>query len=106
MKLKRVTVQELREIYKNNKGAPCKRYLEISHYCNVPLIVKKRQKTILTLSWFLKDTEDDFELIYKASTNDYCNLNKYEEGESYISDIYVFDEQIHEIYKGNLNFKR
>jgi len=106
MKLKRVTAQELRQIYKKNKGDPCKRYLGISHYCNIPLIIKRLRKTTLTLSWFLNDTGDDFELIYKASTNDYCNLNKYEEGESYISDIYVFDEQIHEIYKGNLNFKK
>lgn len=106
MKLRRVTAQELREIYKNNKGDTCKRYLGISHYCNVPLIIKKQRKNILTMSWFLKDTEDDFELIYKASTNDYCNLNMYKQSKSFITDIYVFDEEINEIYKGNLNCKK
>ncbi|CAL7878267.1 hypothetical protein FUSNEC_GEN_10705_08290 [Fusobacterium necrophorum subsp. funduliforme] len=54
MKLKRVTVQELREIYKNNKGAPCKRYLEISHYCNVPLIVKKTSKNYTNIELVFK----------------------------------------------------
>lgn len=102
MQLRRVTAQELREIYNSNKGAKCKRYLGISHYCNVPLIVKREKRyTVFTLSWFLKDDGNYFELIDNASKNDYCNLKMYEIGESYVTDIYVFDEKIDKFYRGN-----
>lgn len=89
-KLKRVTKDELWKIYKENIGKKCK-YSDISHYCNVPIILMKNGGKLERRSdkWGINFKD---ELIHNFEENDYVDLNFYEQGKSFCCDIYILEE--------------
>jgi hypothetical protein len=75
--LKRQSKDELWTIYKENIGKKCP-YIDVNHYCTVPLLIIKQGKEIVTQKWGINFKE-----------NDYVDLNLYENGKSFCSDIYI-----------------
>lgn len=83
--LKRQSKDELWTIYKKNIGKKC-HYIDVNHYCTVPLLIIKQEKEIVTQKWGINFKD---ELILNFKENDYVNLNLYEQGKSFCSDIYL-----------------
>ena len=51
--LKRMTKDELWTIYKKNIGKKC-HYIDVNHYCTVPLLIIKQGKEIVTQKYLIK----------------------------------------------------
>lgn len=83
--LKRMSKDELWTIYKENIGKKCL-YIDVNHYCIVPLLIIKQGKEIVTQKWGINFKD---ELILNFKENDYVDLNLYETGKSFCSDIYL-----------------
>lgn len=83
--LKRMSKDELWTIYKENIGKKC-HYIDVNHYCTVPLLIIKQEKEIVTQKWGINFKD---ELILNFKENDYVDLNLYENGKSFCSDIYL-----------------
>ena len=82
--LKRQSKGELWTIYKNNIGKKC-HYIDVNHYCTIPLLIIKQGKEIVTQKWGINFKD---ELILNKE-NDYVDLNLYEQGKSFCSAIYL-----------------
>ena len=83
--LKRMSKDELWSIYKENIGKKC-HYIDVNHYCTVPLLIIKQGKEIVTQKWGINFKD---ELIFNFKENDYVDLNLYENGKSFCSNIYL-----------------
>lgn len=83
--LKRQSKDELWTIYKENIGKKCP-YIDVNHYCTVPLLIIKQGKEIVTQKWGINFKD---ELIFNFKENDYVDLNLYENGKSFCSNIYL-----------------
>lgn len=83
--LKRMSKDELWTIYKKNIGKKCP-YIDVNHYCTVPLLIIKQEKEIVTQKWGINFKD---ELILNFEENDYVDLNLYEQGKSFCSNIYL-----------------
>lgn len=83
--LKRMSKDELWAIYKENIGKKC-HYIDVNHYCTVPLLIIKQEKEIVTQKWGINFKD---ELILNFKENDYVDLNLYETEKSFCSDIYL-----------------
>ena len=85
IKGKRQSKDELWTIYKENIGKKCP-YIDVNHYCTVPLLIIKQGKEIVTKKWGINFKD---ELILNFEENDYVDLNLYENEKSFCSDIFL-----------------
>ena len=83
--LKRQSKDELWTIYRENIDKKC-HYIDVNHYCTIPLLIIKQGREIVTQKWGINFKD---ELILNFKENDYVDLNLYEQGKSFCSDIYL-----------------
>ncbi len=100
VQLKRLILEEIKEIYKNNVGGKCKKYgKDIPHYCYIPLLIEKEEGNVISCCWFFIERMN--EIVFIPSKNHYVNLEAYEEKRSRISNnIYLLNNVV-EVYVGN-----
>lgn len=60
--------------------------IDVNHYCTIPLLIIKQGKEIVTEKWGINFKD---ELILNFEENDYVDLNLYENGKSFCSNIYL-----------------
>ena len=85
VKGERQSKNELWTIYKENIGKKCP-YIDVNHYCTIPLLIIKQGKEIVTEKWGINFKD---ELILNFEENNYVDLNLYEQGKSFCSDIFL-----------------
>ncbi len=80
--IKQISIQELKEIYRKNINAVCKKYgNDVKHYCFVPILIKTKTSNYLTINWFINGNN---ELIIKPSKNIFMPLVNKNDKQVYI----------------------
>ncbi len=84
IKLKRLTKDEIKEIYQKNICKKTKDY-DITHYCCYPIAIEDEDNIYVSKKWGINS---EGELIYNFKKNWFVNLKMYEENKSFCKGIY------------------
>ena len=88
VRLKRVTKNELIELYNNSRNIKeCKNFSGVKYYCEEPIaMLSKLYGLQVSNLWFINENN---ELIYNTDENIYIDLNLYDKKESLTKDVFV-----------------
>ena len=88
IRLKRVSKNELIELYNNSRYTQeCRKFRGIKYYCKKPIVILNKSYGLQVSNlWFINENN---ELIYDINENIYINLNLYDKKESLTKDIFV-----------------
>ena len=82
--MKRLTSNEIKEIYKKNISEKTN-YYDITHYCYYPIVIEDKDGIYFSTKWGINS---EGELIYNFKKNWFVNLQMYEQNESFCKGIY------------------
>ena len=88
VRLKRVTKNELIELYNNSRNIKeCKKFSGVKYYCEEPIaMLSKLYGLQVSNLWFINENN---ELIYNIDENIYIDLILYDKKESLTKDVFV-----------------
>ena len=84
IKFKRLTKDEIKEIYQKNIYKKTK-YYDVTHICCYPIAIEDKNNIYVSKKWGINS---EGELIYNFGKNWFVNLKMYEENKSFCKGIY------------------
>lgn len=90
IKTKKISSENLKELYKNStKIRKSRKYKGIKYFCLEPIIIEKKENFSVSNEWFINSHN---ELIYEEKDNKYFNLEMFENDESIVKNVYILEK--------------